>query len=74
MFVPQESSIMDGAKYSGGDPEWRLLRKVRQEVTFATTCGKSEAINDAFKNNFVDHNLNGIFQTVLQKFLKYFLK
>ena len=61
---------MVGAEYNGGYPEWRILRKARQEVTFATYCGKSEAINDAFGNNFLDHNLNFISQTVLQKFLK----
>ena len=42
---------MEGAKYNGGYPKWRVLRKVRQEVTFATYCGKSEAINDTFRNN-----------------------
>ena len=65
---------MEGTKYSGGAPEWRVLRKARQEVTFVTYCGKYEAINDAFRNNFLDHNLNVIFQTVLQKLLKTFLE
>ena len=74
MFVPQEYSIIEGIKYSMGDPESRILRKAREEVTFVTYCGKCEAINDAFRNNFLDHNLNVISQTVLQKFLKYFLK
>ena len=56
---------MEGAKYSGGVPEWRVLRKARQKVTFATYCGKSEATNNAFRNNVLDHNLNVISQTVL---------
>ena len=72
--MPQEFSIMEGAKYSGGTPEWMVLKKARQKVTFATYCFKSEAINDAFRNNFLDHNVNVISQTVWQKFLKYFLK
>ena len=33
---------MEGAKYSGGDPKWTVLRKARQKVTFVTYCGKSE--------------------------------
>ena len=75
MCVPQESSIIEGAKYSGGDPEWRVVRKPRQEATFATYCGKSEAINDAFKNNFLHPNLNVISQTVLHaEVLKIFLE
>ena len=65
---------MEGAKYSGGVTERRVFRKARKEVTFPTYCGKSEAINDAFRNNFLDHNLNAISQTVLQKFLKYFFE
>ena len=39
-----------------------------------TYCGKFEAINYAFRNNFLDYNLNVNSQTVMQKFLKYFLK
>ena len=69
MFVPQKSGIMEGAKYSGGGPEWRVLTTTRQEVTFATYCVKSEAMNDAFRNNLLDHNLNVISQKVLQKLL-----
>ena len=46
---------MEGGKYSGGDAEWRVLRKARQEVTFVKYCDKSEAIN-AFRNNFLGHN------------------
>ena len=65
---------MENAKYSGGDPEWRVLRKARQEITFATYCGKSEAINNAFRYNFLDHNLNVISETVLQKFFEIFLE
>ena len=74
MFVPHAPSIMEGTKCSGGVPKWRVLRKARQEVTFATDCGKPEAISDAFRKNSLDHNLNAISQTVLRKFLKYFLK
>ena len=37
-------------------------------------CGKSEAINTAIRDNFLDHNFNVISQTVSQKLLKYFLK
>ena len=65
MFVPQVSSIMEGAKYSGGAHEWRVLRKARKEVTSGTYCSKSETINDAFRNSFLDHNLSVISQTVL---------
>ena len=61
---------MEGAKYSGSDPEWRVLRKARQEVTFATYNSKSEAINDAFRNNFLDHDLNDSIAEVLKYFLK----
>ena len=53
MFEPQESSVMESAKCSGGIPKWRVLRKAMQEIIFATYCGKSEAINDAFRNKFL---------------------
>ena len=65
---------MNGAKYSGDGPEWRVLRIAGQEVTFGIYSGKSEAINDAFRNNFLDRNLNVISQAVLLKFLKHFLE
>ena len=38
----------------------------RQVATYPAHCDKSEAINDAFKSNYLDHNLNIISQTVKQ--------
>ena len=43
--------------------------------TFVTYCGKSEAINDAFRNNFLDHNLiECYFSDSIAKVFKIFLE